>query len=218
MTNVLFKTSINDIAKAATNEVSIADFTNALDVLEGNKTLYGCDDAQVLRVKALTRNIKVIGRQNGDSVYVRDACRAKMFGLVTFYSLPSLFITLNPTDIMNLLVSFWHNAGGSEAFDLDTLLPKLPDKEARKQIVAEDPVPSSEMFDTVVNSFMESFLGFEHTNVDGLVASSSTSRSSLATQSAVAFKQLSAPWSAKGEDHFIFIFWCGSLAFLRLVN
>jgi hypothetical protein len=57
MTNVLFKTSINDIGKAATDEDSVADFTYALDVLEGKQTLYGCDDAQVLRVKALTRSL-----------------------------------------------------------------------------------------------------------------------------------------------------------------
>jgi hypothetical protein len=71
-------------------------------------------------------------------------------------------------NFMNPLVSFWPNAGVSEAFDLDTLLPRIPDKEARKQICAEDPVHSSEMFEIVINSFMESFLGFEHTSVDDL--------------------------------------------------
>jgi hypothetical protein len=91
-----------------------------------------------------------------------------MMGLVTAYNLPSLFITLNPADIVNPLVSFWHNAGGTEAFNLDTLLPEIPDTDARKQIVADDPVHCSEMFDTVVNTFMESFLGFELREVDGL--------------------------------------------------
>jgi hypothetical protein len=84
-----------------------------------------------------------------------------MMGLVTSYNLPSLFITLNPSDIMNPLVSFSHNTEGAHAFNLDTLLPELPDGDARKQIVAEDPVHCSEMFDTVINAFTESFLGFD---------------------------------------------------------
>ena len=168
MTNVLFKTSINAIGKAATNAVSVADFTYALDVLEGKKTLFGCDDVQVQRVTAMIRNIKIVGRQSADSVFARDACRSKMMGLVTAYNLPSLFITLNPSDIFNPLVSCWHNAEGGKAFDMDTLLPEFPTQSERGQIVANDPVHASEMFDTVVNAFMEAFLGFENREVNGL--------------------------------------------------
>jgi hypothetical protein len=72
-----------------------AGSTYALDVLEGKKSLFGCDDAQVLRVKALIRSRSSDGRtQTSCTLDPRDACRSKMMGLVTAYNLPFLFITL----------------------------------------------------------------------------------------------------------------------------
>jgi hypothetical protein len=71
-----------------------AGSTYALDILEGKKTLFVCDDAQELRVEALIRNIKIFRQQNADLTYARDVCRSKMMGLVTAYNLPFLFITL----------------------------------------------------------------------------------------------------------------------------
>jgi hypothetical protein len=54
------------------------------------------------------------------------------------------------------------NTEGAEAFSLDTLLPEVP------YSVADDPVRCLEMFNTVVNAFMEMLPGLERREVDGL--------------------------------------------------
>jgi hypothetical protein len=54
--------------------------------------------------------------------------------------------------------------GGTEAFNLDTLLPGVPSS------VADDPIRCSEMFDTVVNAFLETLPSFEKREVDGLTS------------------------------------------------
>ena len=91
-----------------------------------------------------------------------------MTDLITYYGLPALFITINPSDISNAVVSFCHNTS-TEPFNLDTLLPAFPASQQRAQMVAYDPLHASEFFHTLVNSFFETFLGHEQQNIPGEV-------------------------------------------------
>jgi len=150
----------------SSNNPSSKDFEKALDVLAEKKTLYGTNTAEVRKITGLMKNIKIIGAQTDDSVYTREACRDEMMGLVVYYGLPNLFMTINPSDIQNPIVSFWH--GGTETkFNLDTLLPDFPSQSKRAQIVADDPVHACKFFTTVILAFLKSFLGFDKSADDG---------------------------------------------------
>jgi hypothetical protein len=122
--------------------------------------LFGSDTAEVKRIRELIKNLKVIGKHSRDSVYAREAARGKMMGLVTLYSLPNVFVTINLSDISNPIVSFW-NQTMETSFNLDDLMPAFPNKSARAQIVADDPVHAAQMFHTVIEAFLTAFLGFE---------------------------------------------------------
>ena len=165
-TKILFKRMLGSNAVGDVNMPSASDFEYTLDVLSKKKTLYSDNSEEVRKIKAIHRNIKIIGGQNVDSVYAREACRNMMMGLVVYYGLPCIFITINPSDISNPIVSFWHETG-KEEFDLDTLLPLFPSQAARAKMVADDPVHGSEMFHTVIEAFLKAFLGFDAKNGDG---------------------------------------------------
>ena len=105
-----------------------ANFDYALSVIVKEKTLFNDHTAAVQRIRAYQKDIKIMGATSVDSVFTRDAGRGKMMGLITYYGLPSAFITINPSDISNGVVSFWHNTC-DDPFNLDTLfagIPKLP--------------------------------------------------------------------------------------------
>ena len=107
LTNVLYQTTLKARGETITNEVSVDDFTYELDVLAGKKTLFDNHTPQVQqRVQGLLNNLKIGGRQSVDNIFTRDECPVKMMGLITSYNLPNPFITLNPSDIHNPIVSF----------------------------------------------------------------------------------------------------------------
>ena len=160
-TKILFKRMLGGNAVGVINQPCPNDFDKALEVLAKKKTLYGDSSDEVWKIKALHRNVKIIGGQNLDSIYCRDGCKNEMMGLVVYYGLPCIFCTINPSDISNPIVSFWHETG-KEEFNLDTLLPRFPSQSARAKMVADDPVHGSEMFHTVITAFLEAFLGFEY--------------------------------------------------------
>lgn len=83
--------------------------------------------------------------------------------MVSSKGLPNIFITLNPSDITNPIVSFWDSnmSEPTMQFNLDTLLGAFPNTTDRSKLVCDDPVLPAQFFHTVITAFIESFLGFE---------------------------------------------------------
>ena len=157
-TRILFNKMLGPNGVASVNEPSRKDFQAALKVLAEKKTLYNSMSPEITRVMNLAKNISIIGAQAKDSVYSRNACRDQIMGTIVAHGLPNFFITLNPSDITNPIISFW-NGTGEETFDLDTLMPEdlFPDARTRARLVAEDPVHCSKMFHTVISAFLRGF-------------------------------------------------------------
>jgi hypothetical protein len=145
LTRVMCKRIFGATTHQATNAATISDLAWAMDILRETKTLNGVSGESKQRLQNLMKSLKMVGAKSVDSIYARDACRGKILGLVTYYGLPSVFITINLSDISNPTISFWNNTT-STPFDLDTLLPNFPTKDQRAKMVSDDPVHAAEMF------------------------------------------------------------------------
>ena len=165
-THILYKKVFSNRSTADTNAVTSAELSQSLSSLTTNKTLYNQGPACDKTLKII-KNASIIGANNRGSVFERSACRPELLGLVTNKSLPNLFITLNPNDLENPIVSFWNGqlTGGPDKttmqFNLDTLIGDFPKKADRAKIVANNPVLPAIFFDTFINAFLTSFLGYE---------------------------------------------------------
>jgi len=159
-TRILSKIFFSTDSHKAINAISSADLQKILDIFTETSTLFGSNTAEVKRIRELIKHLKIIGKHSRDSVYAREAARGKMMGLVTLYGLPNIFVTINLSDISNPIVSFW-NQTMETSFNLDDLMPDFPNKAARAQMVADDPVHAAQMFHTVIEAFLKAFLGYE---------------------------------------------------------
>jgi hypothetical protein len=166
-TRVMCKKIFNSRTHQATNAASVSDLKKALEILTEKNSLYGATGDEIKRLKDLIRSLKMVGSKSADSIYARDACRSKMMGLVTYYGLPAVFVTINLSDISNPTVSFWHNSMETE-FNLDTLIPDFPTSSQRAKMVADDPVHAAEMFHVHIKAFLKAFFGWKAPSTDGL--------------------------------------------------
>ena len=168
LSRVLYNKCFRDKQTQQINEPMPSDFNASLSHLREHKSLFG-GPPPTKKVADLMKNLKVVGSKTKGSVYERNACRSEIIGMVTSYGLPNVFITLNPSDIYNPMVSFWNaNMQGPEMqFNLDTLMGAFPKTQTRAVLVAEDPVLCAQFFDTMITAFLESFLGFEKPKSNG---------------------------------------------------
>ena len=156
------------------NKPSIEDLREALKLLDNKDSKPSLNHPKLKIIQEMMKRIKRTGDKCKGSVFDREACRSKILAIITDMGLPHLFITLNPSDINNPIVSYWNSMSTDEAFDLDNVLPEtFPDSDKRAQMVAEDPVIAAQFFNHFVESFLSSFLGFNPS-----VTSSSTSSDS----------------------------------------
>jgi hypothetical protein len=162
LSRVLYKKVFTAGATSAINAPTSAQLKATLELMQSSKTLFGLGpDADAIR--QMLTNTSIIGSQLKGSIYERAACRNELLGMVTMKGLPNLFITVNPSDIHNPIISFWDSASGDPMgqFELATLDGDFPTEARRAQLVAKDPVLPARAFDTVINSFLKAFLGFE---------------------------------------------------------
>lgn len=159
---LMYKQVFSASATAATTKVTSAQLMASIKSMKENKdrdlTTGKKDIAKVIK------NTTIIGAKLTGSVYQRGGCRNEILGLVTNLNLPNLFITINPSDITNPIVAFWKAETDPTAmqFNLDNLDDgDYPEQHDRALLVANDPVLPAQFFDTVINAFLESFLGFE---------------------------------------------------------
>jgi hypothetical protein len=164
MTRILYKKIWGKKDVAVINAPTLDDFKEALEHLDKKKpNTVGPRSPQVQRCIDLLRRIKLVGSHVRGTVFDRLACRDKMMGMITELGLPSLFITLNPSDIHNPVLSFWRRCQDGQPFDLDELLPAdFPSSDKRKGYVAQDPVSAALYFDSVIKSFLSAFLGYDY--------------------------------------------------------
>jgi hypothetical protein len=166
MTHLLYKKVFSNRSTVETNSVTSAELKESLTSLAKNKTLYNQGPASDKTLKVV-KNASIVGAKITGSVFERSACRPELLGLVTDKGLPNVFITLNPSDLENPIVSFWNGivTGGTDEpamkFNLDTLVGDFPKKPERAKIVGNNPVLPAIFFDTVMNAFLTSFLGYE---------------------------------------------------------
>ena len=160
-TTVLLKMVVNAPNLQKISNFNHKDLDSTLDGISKNDKRYLLSPEKRKMMAPLLSAIKVVGKENKGSVWSRGACRDEMLGLVTLKGLPSFFITLNPSDINNPLVAFWH-AGEKIEFNLDTLMGNYPSAQRRAEIVVEDPVHAAQMFNTTIKAFLASFFGFEN--------------------------------------------------------
>jgi hypothetical protein len=165
-THILYKKLFSKRSTAATNAVTSGQLQVAYSTLKTTKTLYNKGPA-CNKTLDLLKNASIVGANMTGSVFERAACRPELLALVTNKNLPNLFVTINPNDLENPIVSFWNgivNGGTDEPamkFNLDTLIGDFPKKPDRAKIVGNNPVLPAIFFDTVMNAFLESFLGYE---------------------------------------------------------
>ena len=164
--HLLYKKVFSNSSTTATNSVTSAELKESLASLSTNKTLYNQGPACDKTLKII-KNASIIGANVTGSVFERSACRTELLALVTNKGLPNLFITINPNDLENPIVSFWNGqqTGGhgqpAMQFNLDTLRGDFPNKAARAKLVADNPVLPAIFFDTLMDAFLTSFLGYE---------------------------------------------------------
>jgi len=98
------------------NDPTVDDFNITLKHMNEKSNLG--DDPASKRIKEMMKRVKRIGSKVTGSVYDREACRTKIMGITAEMGLPHLFVTINPSDIHNLIVSYWSSLSSEEQFDL----------------------------------------------------------------------------------------------------
>jgi hypothetical protein len=166
MSHILYKKVFSNKATNVTNSLTTEMLAESLKVLAQSKTLRNQGPAAA-HTTQFVDNAKVVGKEVNGSVFQRGACRPELCGLVTNKGLPNLFVTVNPSDIQNPIVSFWNSSdpGTDDApimqFNLDTLAGAFPTENLRAKLVGDNPVLPALFFNTLIEAFLESFLGFE---------------------------------------------------------
>lgn len=162
-TTFMFKSVVSSYAQNRINSFTAADLKLALRGLSYHDKEGKITQEDRIRLSPLLQDIQTIGKHTKGSIWERGAARAKMLGLVTKHGLPTYFLTLNPSDINNPLVAFWHQGSGTD-FNLDNLTNigrTYPATKERAMMVANDPLHAAQMFHISVKAFLEAVLGFE---------------------------------------------------------
>ena len=150
----------NDTAKI--NEPTVDDFDECLKWMNKKSNLG--NDPHSKKIRQMLQRMKRVGSKVAGSVYDREACRNKIMAIISEHGLPNTFVTINPSDIHNLIVSYWSCLSTDEQFDLDKLMPDdqpYPDANARASFVAKDPVLCAQFFNKFITAFLSAFLGFD---------------------------------------------------------
>jgi hypothetical protein len=162
LTGVLYKKVFGAGSTENINAPTSEQLQRVLDLLKTSGTMYGLGE-EADSVRKMLANTATIGRTSRGSVYERGGCRDEILGMVTHKGLPNMFITVNPSDIVNPIVSFWNSTSGDPLgeFNLATLAGDFPSSAQRSKIVSEDSVLPALFFDTVIQSFLKAFFGYE---------------------------------------------------------
>ena len=95
------------------------------------------------RINMLMRQIRTVGGNVMGSAYSRAALRTQIHALIFNQGLPSIFMTVNPTDIHSRVALYFAGVD----VDLDTILPEaIPSTYERAQIKASHPVATVHFF------------------------------------------------------------------------
>jgi hypothetical protein len=162
LTGILYKKVFGAGSTENINAPTSEQLQRVLDLLKTSGTMYGLGE-EADSVRKMLANTATIGRTSRGSVYERGGCRDEILGMVTHMGLPNMFITVNPSDIVNPIVSFWNTTSGDPLgeFNLATLAGDFPSSAQRSKLVSEDAVLPALFFDTVIQSFLKAFFGYE---------------------------------------------------------
>ena len=99
------------------------------------------------RLNMLIKQIRTVGGNVMGSAYSRTALRTQIHALIFNPGLPSIFMTIIPTDIHSRVALYFAGLD----LDLDTILPEtIPSTYERAQVIAAHPVATARFFNVLI--------------------------------------------------------------------
>jgi len=112
------------------------------------------------RVKRLFRELNIVGGKIRGSDEAKRGMRREIYSMVPYYGPPTIFLTLNPSDVQSPIIM--HFAGAKVrigAKDADAAW--MPIYKDRVQLIARDPVASAKFFNATINAFLKFMIGYD---------------------------------------------------------
>lgn len=104
------------------------------------------------RINMLLQQIKTVGGHVMRSAYSRVVLRTQTHALVFNQGLPSIFMTINPADILSRIALYFAGVD----LDLDKILPHIiPSTYERAQIIAAHPVSTARFFHLLISNILK---------------------------------------------------------------
>jgi len=120
-------------------------------------------DDEEWKVLGLMKEVNTITSHVPGSAASRVVMRNEIRALTMKVGLPSFFITVNPADIHNPIVRFL----AGKDINIDALLPEQgPDSWEQSVLIAKNPVVAARFFDTYLQAFISTLLGYDPTQKD----------------------------------------------------
>ncbi|KAJ4474706.1 hypothetical protein C8J55DRAFT_562531 [Lentinula edodes] len=141
--------------KAAINCLTTADFQLAAEQ-ERNKQQY-----PNLAMCALVGHLSAVRAGVMGMDQNRASVWAQVWSLITMFNPPSLWITINPSDVNNPIAQVF----AGEQIDLDKFDRLVsPDATARSITIANDPYAAAKFFHFIVRAILNSLMGIDVQN------------------------------------------------------
>ena len=103
-------------------------------------------------VKALKRHVYATAARVSGTDQSRYCLRSQIWSTSTVLGLPSLWITINPSDLHNPIAQIF----AGEEIDMDSFMATLgPDKAKRAKNIADDPYAAAKFFHFMITTILE---------------------------------------------------------------